>query len=195
LRGEQSPSAKQGSAKNINAKKGTALQSNAKIYHNYRGEDEQMKTEEFNETFSILESQDYFNYDTTHQPCELLPLFGHTPATDEELEGMPALAAIKRKESDNMIALDISSAIREKLLDLGRYLGKDKGVYRVYLPSENMKVAENYLKSANRKQARSHRLISSTPRALVPQDTQPSNLSSRAAIAKSINDRLQARIK
>ena len=139
--------------------------------------------------FDQLLAQGTFDYGCTIPAAELLAYFDFEAATDADMEGWQPDKIRKQIQADVLVELGIVSKIRDKLLDLGRYIGKDKGAYRIFLPSENAQVADNLLASSNRKARRANRLMQATP----TQAAAPTNAGSRAAISAVRADRLSAR--
>lgn len=120
-----------------------------------------------------------FDYGAIMQPVELLNHYGIDLQADEDMAGWSVSDIRKQITRNALTELALVDKIRDILIDEGRYIGKTKGVYRVYLPSENEQVSSNYLRSASRKTSKASRLRQATP----VEARESSNTSSRAAIS------------
>ena len=74
--------------------------------------------------------------------------------------------------------------VRNVLLGQGKYLGQDKGNYRILLPSENADQVRNYMGSADNKLRRALKLWDNTPAIDDESPTERSNISARILLKR-----------
>lgn len=111
-----------------------------------------------------LISAGQFDYGSSMPTSTLLDALNVHPLHESEASGMSYKELNDRWKSDALEELTASNILRVMLLDKGKHLEKNNGHYRVCLPSENVLIADRFQKSAQRKIAKSRKLLLRTPK-------------------------------
>lgn len=88
-----------------------------------------------------------------------------------------------KKQFDEVALAELAGIdyVRNILINQGKYIGGERGTYRIFLPSENKKQIERYMLSADRRLRRAHKLSRSTP---ATSYTNADNLSARIMLKR-----------
>lgn len=76
---------------------------------------------------------------------------------------VPEVASRAKFNELELLELGAIDYVRNVLLNDGKYIAACAGGYRILLPSENKKQVEAYIRSADKKNRRAHRLSVNTP--------------------------------
>lgn len=101
----------------------------------------------------------------------------------------PETATFREWEDLRLAEISAISAVRNKLLDEGKYLKACREFYRVLSPAENHEQAELYDQQARRKLAKGRKLLQNTP---ILAESSPSNKAARMLLRESGNSRPRA---
>lgn len=102
---------------------------------------------------------------------------------------VPVMATFKEWDELRLAEMSAVSAVRDKLINEGKYLKACKDFYRILTPSENYEQAKFYEQQADRKLARGRKLINNTPRLA---DEKPSNAAARLLLKEGSISRPRA---
>lgn len=131
-----------------------------------------MQAKELKEVINKLNDLDIFKYGAVITQDEIYKTFDLEP---------PEKATYKEWEKFSLEELKVTGAIRDFLLDHGKYLKKDGSTYRILLPSENKKQYDEMLDQARRKSNRADKLIRNTQSETVYRQSASSDLLRRSS--------------
>jgi hypothetical protein len=99
----------------------------------------------------------------------LRELIGVQLPTLDDLVGLDAHGIRRAYDNIKLTELGAVDTLRTHLLDEGKYLQQANGDFRILLPNENVRQAELYMQSGDRKLSRAAKLLRNTPK-LVDED-------------------------
>lgn len=95
---------------------------------------------------------------------------------------LPATGSLRTFQRLQLLELNAVDYVRNVLLGEGKYLGQEKGDYRVYLPSDTEKVVRQYMEHADNKLRRGLKLWRNAPKTDQPAETD--NLAARMLLKR-----------
>ena len=124
----------------------------------------ELKPKTLRELIQELINSNQFKYGSSIPINTLLNSLSIYPLTEHDAEGMSYKDMNERWKSDELEELNATNILRTLLLNEGKHFEKKNGNYRVCLPSENVTIADRFQKSAQRKIAKSRKLLLRTPK-------------------------------
>jgi hypothetical protein len=140
-----------------------------------------MKAKAIAQAVKTIRQQYSFNYGDTVPESAIMQIAGIKELTNADLRQMSPSQVTKRVRNIQLEMLTITDRLRDELLNQGKYFRKSGDFYEVALPSENMAHVEKYRRSAMKKLNRADKLLSTTPAAHRPQQ---SNTAAKILIAQ-----------
>jgi len=132
-------------------------------------------SKEQKDIFKIMQENKLFDYGNIIKQSEIHDIFSIK---------VPDVGTFKDFQDVQLLELGCIGFIREQLIKEGKYIKKEGTNYRVLLPSENAKQADEMYNQAKRKYTRADKLISCMPKELRENKASVSH-SSQAAIFRT----------
>ena len=114
--------------------------------------------------FEQLYTDKVFDYGNSMPVDELLSAFGVVRLQEKDAEGMSYKALKARFKKDDLAKLGVFGFVNKALLNYGKHFHEKNDHYHISLPSENQTIADNLLKSSQRKIAKARKLLKYTPK-------------------------------